>query len=91
MLQGREINPLFLSPAPGIEPGSAGVRRRRFTHLPRRPHVATVDHRMRTQKEGNYKSKSKMSAAVEKKVFLFSTCISVYDVQFVLTFTMNEL
>ena len=26
MLQGREINLLFLSPAPGIEPGSAGVR-----------------------------------------------------------------
>ena len=37
MLQGREINPLFLSPAPGIEPGSAGVQRRRFTHLPSRP------------------------------------------------------
>ena len=37
MLQGREINPLFLSPAPGIEPGSAGVRLQRFTHWPRNP------------------------------------------------------
>ena len=37
MLQGREINLLFLSPAPGIEPGSAGVRLQRFTHRPRNP------------------------------------------------------
>ena len=34
MLQGREINLLFLSPAPGIEPGSAGVRLQCFTHWP---------------------------------------------------------
>ena len=37
MLQGREINLLFLSPAPGIDPGSAGVRLQCFTH---RHHVA---------------------------------------------------
>ena len=37
MLQGREINLLFLSPAPGIDPGSAGVRLQCFTHRPRRP------------------------------------------------------
>ena len=36
MLQGREINLLFLSPAPGIDPGSAGVRLQCFTHRPRR-------------------------------------------------------
>ena len=42
MLQGREINLLFLSPAPppGIEPGSAGVRLQCFTHRPRRPYDA---------------------------------------------------
>ena len=34
MLQGREINLLFLSPAPGIDPGSAGVRLQCFTHRP---------------------------------------------------------
>ena len=32
MLQGREINPMFLSPAPGIDPGSAGVRLQHFTY-----------------------------------------------------------
>ena len=37
MLQGREINLLFLSPAPGIEPGSAGVQLQCFAHRPRRP------------------------------------------------------
>ena len=37
MLQGREINLLFLSPAPGIDPGSAGVRLQRFTRRPRNP------------------------------------------------------
>ena len=37
MLQGREINLLFLSPAPGIDPGSAGVRLQCFAHRPRRP------------------------------------------------------
>ena len=37
MLQGREINLLFLSTAPGIDPGSAGVRLQCFTHRPRRP------------------------------------------------------
>ena len=39
MLQGREINLLFLSPAPGIEPGSAGVQLKCFTHRPRRPTI----------------------------------------------------
>ena len=39
MLQGREINPLFLSPAPGIDPGSAGVRLQCFTHRPRDPTI----------------------------------------------------
>ena len=37
MLQGKEINLLFLSPAPGIEPGTAGVRLQHFTHRPRHP------------------------------------------------------
>ena len=36
MLQGREINLLFLSSAPGIDPGSAGVRLQCLTHRPRR-------------------------------------------------------
>ena len=34
---GQRINLLFLSPAPGIDPGSAGVRLQCFTHRPRRP------------------------------------------------------
>ena len=42
MLQGREINLLFLSPAPGIEPGYAGVRLQCFTH---RPHITIISSR----------------------------------------------
>ena len=46
MLQGREINLLFLSPVPGIDPGSAGVRLQCFTHRPRRPILRIVFSRL---------------------------------------------
>ena len=36
------MNLLFLSPAPGIEPGSTGVRLQHFTHRPRHPTVGDL-------------------------------------------------